>query len=103
LLKKGLYEENLDSMSGCCTALALDSSHTLPFFVLRAVFREIASLLASGAITASAHSDLVNELSPLIDRLLGRLAENQEVTLAELDAIVCTHLRNAGVFRSTNP
>jgi hypothetical protein len=98
LLKKGFYQENLEHLAACCSGLAQDTSYALPFFVLKAVFREMAFHLDDGPTPVSSHGDLVSDLASPINRLLDRIANNEEIAFAELDAIVRTHLRNAGLF-----
>ena len=100
LLTKGLHQENLDHLAACCSGLAQDSSYALPFFVLKAIFCEMAYHLDDGPTPVTAHNDLTADLLPPIHRLLARIANNEEISFADLDAIVRTHLRNSGVFGS---
>jgi hypothetical protein len=103
LLKKGFYQENLDQLVACCSGLAQDSSYVLPFFVLKNLFAEMSSLLELGPTPPSQHTDLVSDLAEPIDLMLEKIANNQDISFADLDLIVRTHLRNASVFRSGQP
>lgn len=100
LLKKGLYQENLDRLVACCSGLAQDSSYVLPFFVLKTVFREMSALLDAGPPHASQHTDLISDLMDPIHLPLDKIGNNEKIDSDELEAIVRIHLRNASVFRS---
>lgn len=100
LIEGGLHAENLDRIVAECNTLAQDTSHVLTFFTLKQVFAEISTALDGEAVDVTQHKDLVSGIAEASVLLLAKIANDERIETADLELIVCTHIRNVNVFRS---
>jgi hypothetical protein len=100
LINGGLHQENLDKIVSACNALAQDTSSVLAFFVLKQVFTEMSAVLDGEAVALEQHKDLISDVAGLAISILDKIEKQEQVEIADLEAIVRAHLRNVNVFRS---
>lgn len=100
LIRQGLHQSNLDKIVAECNSLAQDTSPALTFFTLKCVFAEMSNALESGAVSEAEFGDLEAQIADLSQPLLEKILNGQQIEMAELEALVSTHLRNLNIFRS---
>lgn len=100
LIQAGFHQANLDKMVAECNVLAQDTSHVLPFFVLKKVFAEMSVALEGEAVAIDQFRDLTAGVAEPSILILDKIAKNERIEATDLESVVRAHIRNVNVFRS---
>lgn len=98
LVGEGLHQDNLSKLISLCGELAQDSGHSVLFFALKSIFKEIDEKLDAQGNSPEMFGTITANISEETDKLLQKLEETGGVSNEDIEGLVRIHVRNHGLF-----